>query len=108
MPPGRYELGGLRVDVDGRAARLADNGSLAGGVATSLDLVRVCVQDAGVTLVDAVTAATATPAAALGLPAGRLVPGAAADLVVLDGDLALVAVMRREWLSVAGQPRLRS
>jgi N-acetylglucosamine-6-phosphate deacetylase len=103
MPPGRYQLGGLQVEVDGRAARLADNGSLAGGVATALDLVRVCVQDAGVSLADAVTAATATPAAALGLPTGRLVAGTTADLVVLDGDLALVAVLRGgQWVASPG------
>jgi len=81
--------------------RLVDGGSLAGGVACMLDLVRVCVREAGVPLADAVAAATSTPAAALGLgDVGRLEPGRRADLVILDADLALVAVLRHgEWVT---------
>ena len=63
MPEGDYTLGGQDVVVADGTARLAGDGSIAGGVATLLDVVRFVVRQAGVPLVDAVTAASATPAA---------------------------------------------
>ena len=48
--------------------------------------------------------AATTPARALGLGAtcGALAPGLRADLVVLDADLAVAAVMRGgDWLAPA-------
>ena len=101
MPDGRYTLGGLDVMVADRTARLADEGSIAGGVATLLDVVRWCVAEAGVTLRDAVTAASLTPAQTLGLTGvGTLAAGQQADVVVVDDDLRLRRVMRRgSWLS---------
>ncbi len=101
MPDGRYTLGGLDVVVADRTARLADGGSIAGGVATLLDVVRWCVAEAGVPLADAVTAASLTPAQTLGLTGvGTLAAGQQADVVVVDDDLRLRRVMRRgSWLS---------
>ena len=76
-------------------------GSIAGGVATMLDVVRWCVAEAGVPLLDAVTAASLTPAQTLGLTGvGTLAAGQQADVVVVDDDLRLRRVMRRgSWLS---------
>jgi N-acetylglucosamine-6-phosphate deacetylase len=75
--------------VDG-AARLAD-GTLAGSAITLDAAVRTAVAG-GVPLADALAAASATPAAALGLDdRGRLVPGARADLVALAPDLTVEA-----------------
>jgi N-acetylglucosamine-6-phosphate deacetylase len=62
------------------------DGTLAGALASLSDGVRVAVE-AGVTLEDAVQAATLTPAGLLGSPAGRLEPHAPADFVVLDDEL---------------------
>jgi N-acetylglucosamine-6-phosphate deacetylase len=46
----------------------------------------------------AVRQSSINPARALGLSAPELRPGAAADLVVLDGDLEVSAVLRHgEW-----------
>jgi len=100
MPDGHYTLGGQDVVVATGTARLAEGGSIAGGVATLLDVVRWCVQEAGVSLVDAVRAATTTPARTLGLEGvGRLAPGTHADLLVTDAGLGLLDVMRRGvWL----------
>ncbi|SDO67236.1 N-acetylglucosamine 6-phosphate deacetylase [Pedococcus dokdonensis] len=100
LPDGAYSLGGLDVAVSGRAARLRDNGTLAGGVSTLLEQVRWLVDDLGVPLVDAVTAASATPARALALPrVGSLAPGQHADVVVVDDRLQLRQVLRRgTWL----------
>ena len=77
LPEGTYALGGRDVVVAGRAARLGqDGGSIAGGVATLLEVVRWCVQEAGRPAADAVPAASRTPARALGLAdVGALGPG---------------------------------
>lgn len=94
-PDGRYELGGLDVVVRGGRAQLAGGSTLAGSTATMADVVRRCVR-AGVPLADAVTASSATPAAALGLTdRGLLVPGMRADIAVLDSEQVVRAVMRR-------------
>ena len=101
MPEGTYTLGGQDVTVEGRTARLVEGGSIAGGVATMLDVVRWCVQTAGIPLVDAVTAASCTPSQTLALPGiGSLQAGRMADVVVVDDELLLHAVLRRgEWLT---------
>jgi len=102
MSDGAYTLGGQDVIVSGRTARLAEGNSIAGGVATMLDVVRWCVQSAGIPLLDAVTAASSTPSKALALAGiGRLQAGHLADVVVVDDELSLHAVMRRgEWFPV--------
>jgi N-acetylglucosamine-6-phosphate deacetylase len=100
MPDGTYTLGGQDVIVSGRTARLAEGDSIAGGVATMLDVVRWCVQSAGVPLLDAVTAASSTPSQTLALAGiGGLQAGNLADVVVVDDELSLHGVMRRsEWI----------
>lgn len=101
MPPGRYTLGGQAVVVDGRTARLLETDSIAGGVATMLEVLRWVTTQAGVPLEDAVTAATGTPARVAGLAGiGALAAGGRGDVVALsergeDGTpLALRAVYR--------------
>ena len=63
--------------------------------------VRYAVRRAGLSLEDAVRAATASPAALHGLPGvGQLRPGCDADLVVLDAELDVQRVMRRgQWVA---------
>jgi len=100
LPDGEYTLGGRAVRVHGRDVRLAESGSLAGGVSCLLDQVRWCVTGLGIPLADAVYAASATPARALALDgAGALVAGGHADVVVVDDELTLQRVLRRgAWL----------
>jgi N-acetylglucosamine-6-phosphate deacetylase len=100
LPEGDYTLGGLSVRVQGRDVRLVESGSLAGGVSCLLDQVRWCVTGLGVPLVDAVRAASATPARALALEGvGALAAGSSADVVVVDDALEGRRVMRRgSWL----------
>jgi N-acetylglucosamine-6-phosphate deacetylase len=58
--------------------------------------VRYAVQVVGLPIEEVVRAATATPAAMLGLDrVGALVPGFRADAVVLDADLAVRRVLHR-------------
>ena len=108
MPDGRYELGGQDVEVADGVARLGSGGSIAGGTCTLLDVLRWTVGRAGVPLADAVVAATITPATTLGLPAGSLRPGAAADVLVVDEALRPWQVYRAGTeigLSLAGERR---
>jgi N-acetylglucosamine-6-phosphate deacetylase len=93
LPPGPLHLGGQLATSDGRAARLAD-GTLAGSVTGLLDGVRHLAA-IGIPVADAVRAATATPAAVLGLAdgTGRLAAGGRADVLVLGPDLELRAVV---------------
>ncbi|MBD8080106.1 N-acetylglucosamine-6-phosphate deacetylase [Cellulosimicrobium arenosum] len=94
MADGTYELGPVRVAVADGVARLADGGSIAGGTSHLLDVVREAVA-AGVGLVDAVRAASWTPAVVLGLEdVGGLVTGRRADVVRTDADLRVQQVLR--------------
>lgn len=92
-PDGAYELGGLAVTVTDGVPRLDETGSIAGSTLTMDAAVRQAVQ-IGIPLPDAVTAATITPARALGLAHrfGALAPGYAADAVLLDPDLGVEQV----------------
>jgi N-acetylglucosamine-6-phosphate deacetylase len=77
--------------VDG-APRLAD-GTIAGSSLTMDGAVQRMVEEAGLSLFDVITAATATPARLLGLAdRGVLSPGARADLVALTPSLAVEEV----------------
>ncbi|ARU50437.1 N-acetylglucosamine-6-phosphate deacetylase [Cellulosimicrobium cellulans] len=94
MADGAYELGPMRVTVAHGVARLTEGGSIAGGTYHLLDVVRETVE-AGVPLVDAVRAASWTPAGVLGLDdRGGLVAGRRADAVVTDADLRVREVLR--------------
>ncbi|HET9022254.1 MAG TPA: amidohydrolase family protein [Ornithinibacter sp.] len=64
---GTYQLGEVEVEVSEGTARTTANGAIAGSTSTLADCVRWAVLEAGVDIVDAHRAATATPAAALGL-----------------------------------------
>jgi N-acetylglucosamine-6-phosphate deacetylase len=81
MPDGRYQLGTLEVELkDGRCTR---NGNLAGSALTMDRAVRNVMKFAGLSLQQAVRAASLNPAKAVGLKKGILEPGADADFVVL-------------------------
>jgi N-acetylglucosamine-6-phosphate deacetylase len=97
---GDYVLGPAAVVVHDGVARLASNGAIAGSTLTMDRAVRYAVQTAGLPLDAVVYAATATPARLLGLTdVGTIEPGRRADLVHLDDDLHVVAVMRAGvWL----------
>ncbi|MGY4544040.1 N-acetylglucosamine-6-phosphate deacetylase [Arthrobacter sp. UYNi723] len=94
LPDGDYELGPAAVSVSGAVARL-NNGTLAGGTATLLDVVRRTI-DAGVQPAAAVQSATAVPAAIIGQghEIGGLRAGLRADVVVVDRNFRRVLVLR--------------
>jgi len=93
MSDGAYRLGSLDVTVSEGVARLTEGGAIAGGTAHLLDVLRTTVAG-GVSLVDAVRAASTTPATVLGDPRiGALEVGRRADVVVTDPDLRVVQVL---------------
>nr|WP_231563149.1 N-acetylglucosamine-6-phosphate deacetylase [Microbacterium mangrovi] len=91
---GTYDLGSLTVTVTDGQAWLADGSSIAGSTLTHDRALRVAVEDARVDEVAAVEALTLTPARVLGQDDefGRLAPGFAADLVLLDDALGVERV----------------
>ena len=98
MADGDYQLGPMAVRVADGVARIVgpdgQSGAIAGGVAHLLDVVRSTAA-AGVPLVDAVRAASTTPATVLGLAdRGALVAGLRADVVVVDEELRARRVLR--------------
>jgi len=89
LDDGDYRLGDVEVQVTDGAVRRGD-GTLAGSALTMADAVRNTIS-LGVPFLDAVTAATATPAGLVGHAAlAAMWPGAPADLVVLDEAGTLV------------------
>ena len=95
MPDGAYQLGGRAVAVVNGVARLADGSAIAGSTGTMDATIRRAVHS-GMDIVDAAIMAATTPARVLGLEAeiGALVAGRRADLVLLDEDLTVTAVLR--------------
>ena len=97
MEDGAYRIGPLAVDVTGGVAHLAGTDTIAGSTATMDTLFRFAVthsrlpRDEAIRL--AVCQSSVNPARALGLPSPVLQPGARADLVVLDAELAVHAVL---------------
>lgn len=100
---GTYQLGTVPIDVKSGVARVHATSTIAGSTATMDQLFRTVSRlgpDADAALTAAVQMTSATPARTLRLDrVGVLQVGYDANLVVLDRDLRLTAVMvRGAWL----------
>lgn len=94
-PDGDYLLGELPVEVRDRVARLAGRPTIAGSTLTLDRAVRNAIGQ-GIPLAQAVRSATSAPADYLGLDrVGRIAAGHRADLLMLDDDANVTAVMYR-------------
>ena len=95
MGDGRLTISGLEIEVrDGRCTLADGSGTLAGSVIALDTAIRNLVAN-GAPLPAAVAAASRNPLAMLGVTdRGRLAEGQRADVVELDGDLAVLRVMR--------------
>ena len=93
---GLYKLGAFDVQVTHGEARLVSDGTIAGSTLTMAVAVRRAVQQVGMSLVEAANAASLVPATLLGLDDefGSIRPGRVADLVVMDTELNVRAVMQ--------------
>jgi N-acetylglucosamine-6-phosphate deacetylase len=103
---GTFVLGGQEVHVNDGEARLAGTQSLAGSTLTMDQALRRAVKDSGLSLQQASAAASTNPARVLGLDAsiGSIAPGRRADLIVLDDDLQVTAVMAGGAWCIQQQP----
>lgn len=111
MADGAYRIGPLDVDVSGGVAHLMGTDTIAGSTATMDRLFGFAVAGTvagGMPHDDALALAVAqtsvNPARALGLPSPVLRPGSSADLVVLDDELQVSAVLCRGYWVVGPDP----
>lgn len=109
MADGDYELGGRRVVVSNRVARLSTSDGSTGAIAGStltMDAAFRRATGAGLSLVEAARMAATTPAAAIGMSgtAGAITPGLRADLVELDATGHVLRVMRAGTWTEPGPP----
>jgi N-acetylglucosamine-6-phosphate deacetylase len=95
LPPGsRVTLGGYPITI--RDAAYLDDGTIAGSSLTMDRAFAKLVSEVGLSLSDAATVCSTTPARALGLQGfGVIAAGSFADFVVLDRDLRVV----QTWVS---------
>ncbi len=99
---GESRLAGQTLRIEDGAARLPD-GTLAGSLLTMDGAVANLVAK-GASLADAVHAASRAPALLIGRPdLGRIAPGNAADIAVLDDDLRVTRTVVG-GIEVAGAP----
>lgn len=89
------QANGMQTILEDGVMKMPDRQAFAGSIATMDRQMRNMVQLAGVSLCDAVTMATATPARVAGLAdrKGYLKPGYDADIVLMDQDLQVQTVM---------------
>ena len=92
---GEYSLGGQRVFVKGRIARLAD-GTIAGSVTNLMDCLRTIVNSVNIPLRTAVKLAAVNPAKSIGIydSYGSIEPGKVANIVLLDNNLNVRHVIK--------------
>ena len=91
LPDGEYDLGGQLMKVENSVARTPD-GALAGSTSTLFDCVK-CAIKFGIDPDDAYKMASETPAALLGLNCGKIEVGYDCDLIIIDGDENISAVI---------------
>ncbi|MGV3294690.1 N-acetylglucosamine-6-phosphate deacetylase [Streptococcus pluranimalium] len=93
QPDGDYTLGEFPVVVENGTARLEDSGNLAGSILKLKDGIKNVVAWGIATPEEAIKMASYVPAKSVGIDnvCGQLTEGYAADFIVLDDDLELVA-----------------
>lgn len=89
LPDGESELGGQKVFVKDKQARL-ESGNLAGSVLTFIDAFKNMMEFTGCSMAEAVKMSSFNQAKEFGLSTkGQLMPSFDADMVVLDKELTL-------------------
>ncbi|MCC5896194.1 MAG: N-acetylglucosamine-6-phosphate deacetylase [Alkalibacterium sp.] len=89
LPDGESELGGQKVTVKDKQARLAD-GTLAGSVLTFIDAFKNMIDYTGCSMLEAVKMSSTNQAKEFKLDKkGQLKPGFDADMLLLDKELTI-------------------
>jgi len=93
LGPGEYDLAGIKalVEEGGGVAITSDRKSFAGSISVMAKCLQQMVNVVGVSLRDGLQMATQTPARIIGADdrVGRIAPGLAADLLILDRSTLL-------------------
>ena len=86
----------MDVKVVGKLATLVSDGAIAGSATNLMDCMRTVVKEMGLPLETAVACATMNPAKSLGVydEYGSITEGKKANIVLLDKDLELQAVIK--------------
>ena len=102
MPDGDYVLGGQAIIKKGKYCRLAEGGALAGSVSNQFECMVNAVKEMEIPLETAVACSTIHPAKAIGVDDlyGSIEEGKYGDLVLLNEDLELMAVVKRGEVDV--------
>ena len=97
MPDGDYVLGGQAIIKKGKYCRLAEGGALAGSVSNQFECMVNAVKEMEIPLETTVACSTIHPAKAIGVDDlyGTIEEGKYGDLVLLNEDLELMAVVKR-------------
>ncbi|MFA7412421.1 MAG: amidohydrolase family protein, partial [Tissierellaceae bacterium] len=101
LEDGEYELGGQRVIVEDRIARL-ESGNLAGSTLSLREAVYNLINYLNIPLVDAIRMASLSPAKAIQIhkDKGSIEIGKDADMILIDRDINIFGVMvMGKWIS---------
>jgi N-acetylglucosamine-6-phosphate deacetylase len=91
MTQGRLQ--DIEFIIEDGVCKLPDRSAFSGSIATADRLVRVMVQEAGISIPEAVKMITEVPAKVMGISSkGSFTPGSDADIVVFDDDIAVQRV----------------
>ncbi len=93
LKPGKYNLGGLEVNVDENSARLKD-GTLAGSVLKLDDALRNVSSFLPNSFQDILKCLTKNPSVSSKLDSGTIDVGQPADFVLLDRDLTVIKTVK--------------
>lgn len=85
-------VGSVCCIIDDGVCKLPDKSALAGSIATTDRLVRVCVKKCGISVENAVKMASRTPSRVLGINKGVLKPDFDADIAIFDDDINIKSV----------------
>lgn len=93
---GEYTLGGQKVFVKDRKATL-QSGTIAGSATNLYECMKICHQQMGIALEDAIRAATYNPARSIGVldKVGTIENNKSADLLLVDKDLNIKKIILR-------------
>lgn len=87
---------GIRVIIDDGVAKLPNRSSLAGSVTSLLEMFQKMIRNTKIPLLELIKMFTYTPAKIMNIhdSVGRIAPGFIADLMELDDDYNLIAVVK--------------